>query len=167
MSAHLRQAWASRITAAKFSPSQVATWEQTEPWNASRQEIEWQNVPGIYYSKRYGTEIASYGMDKITVTDAWFELPSATRRAILYHEAGHGLEDRFDWSTPIPAFGLANLDQCMGWRGAQGLGLNYSEALAEAYSACWCSPEWFGAQGDVRWKNLIEWMARKEGFPLP
>lgn len=154
-------------TAAKFSPSQVATWEDTKPWNASRQDLEWQMVPGFRVGKARGTEDASFEGGFITVKEQWFDRSSETRRATCYHEAGHGLEGEFGGMEAIPAFGLEHLYDVDQWRGAQGLGPSYTEQLAEAYAALWTDPGWFGNQGDVKWRNLITWMAHQKGYPIP
>ncbi len=153
-------------TAAKFSPSQIATWETTRPWHASRADLEAQMVPGFRVGQARGSEDASFEGGFITLKEQWFDRAPEVRRGTCYHEAGHGLESEFSGMEPLPQFGLAHLYEVDQWTGAQGLGPNYGEQVAEAYAALWTDPGWFTGP-KVQWKNLIEWMARKKGYPLP
>ncbi len=153
-------------TAAKFSPSQIATWETTRPWHASREDLEAQIVPGFRVGQARGSEDASFEGGFITLKEQWFDRAPEVRRGTCYHEAGHGLESEFSGMDALPQFGLAHLYEVDQWTGAQGLGPNYGEQVAEAYAALWTDPDWFTGP-KVQWKNLIEWMARKKGYPVP
>lgn len=149
---------ARRVTASVFTPSQVATWEQTKPWEASREDLEYQRVPGIRVGQARGSEDASFQNGAIVVKDQYFDRPPETRRAILYHEAGHGLETE----APMPADALDWIDL----PGADALGANYSEIVAETYATLWTDPQWFeGRAEEIR--NRVVALAREHGYPLP
>ena len=83
-----------RSMAASFSPSMCASWESTRPWDVSREDFEMDRIPGIRSGNARGSEDASFEGGKIVVKPQWFTRPSDARKAILYHEAGHALEER-------------------------------------------------------------------------
>lgn len=152
--------------ASAFSPSVVASWKATQPWNADRADLEAQNIPGVVVGHARGTEDASYEGGHIVLKEQWFGRSSEVRKAILYHEAGHALEDSFTLSD-FQRLGIDSPLDLIDWPGAQSLGGSYTEVLAEAYSALWCDPGWFARTKASRLRDLVTTMAHERGFPLP
>jgi hypothetical protein len=147
--------------------SLVSDWEQTKPWAATRAKIEAGDVKGLRVGTPHGSEEASFEPGRgIVVKPSYFDRAESIRRAILYHEAGHGLE------TEVGAEGLRELGvddplDIINWPGAQGLGGNYSEILAEGYSALWTDPEWFKTNKADRVEALVRDMAGSRNWPIP
>ena len=149
-------------TAARFEPAQMSSWESTRPWNLSPADAEAQVVPGWWHKSQRGTEAASWEKGYIRPTPDFYALPEQTRRAVAYHEAGHAMIEA--------AGGLSSLEDPLSiieLPGAQGLGHNAEEVLAEAYSAVWCDPDWFQRMGAHQILAIVVKMARRAGFPLP
>lgn len=121
---------------------------------------------GIGFKKARLSETASYEGGRILVTDDWLSKPAELRRAILYHEAGHALETQAGLKGLLKA-GIDDPLDMVDWPGAKGLGHNYSEIIAEAYSALHSDPEWFDRMQAHRIKDAVTALALQEGFPLP
>jgi 8-oxo-dGTP pyrophosphatase MutT (NUDIX family)/2'-5' RNA ligase len=155
-------------TASTFSPALVASWASSQPWNASRDDLEAQAVPGIVVGPRRGTETASYIGGKIVVTDDWFGWPEESRRAVLYHEAGHALMDAIGYADLAAAVGVDNaLDIITEIPESSRLGYNPDEIVAECYAVVWTEPEWLEANNLGRIRDAVVTLARAKGFPLP
>lgn len=154
-------------TASGFEPMQVATWEQTQPWNVDREDLELQRIPGIGVGQARGTEDASFSGGRIILKEQWFDRAEETRRAILYHEAGHGLEEQLGLMEVGRYFGVHPLD-VIDLPGATRLGYNPSEVVAEAYSQLWSDPAWFETfEGGPFIRDTVIQMASDQGYPLP
>lgn len=145
-----------------FDRSIIRTWESTRPWAKDREWLEAQREPGIFVGKARGSETASYVYGKIVLKDDWFAQNESARRAVLYHEAGHAIMDFvriFDLhDSPLDIIKMP---------GAQGLGYNYDEVIAEGYSALWCDPDWYVRNRADEVKALVLDAVKKAGFPLP
>ena len=153
---------ALRRTAQRFEPSQMASWEQTKPWNLSQEDAEFQRVDGWAFKRQRGSEVASYERGFIAASPEFFTYPEETRRAIAYHEAGHAMLEA--------AGGLRALDDPLGLidlPGGQALSYNAEEIIAEAYSVLWCEPEWFDRMKAHEIRSIVIGLAKKAGFPLP
>jgi hypothetical protein len=147
----------------------VGSWEREKPWDATKEDVVLGRVDGIVHrAKQYGSEVASYLPDgRIATSDAYFDLPSETRRAVLYHEAGHGLESAYTLDN-FRDVGVDDPIAIMDMPGASKLHpSNYSEVLAEGYSALWSDPGWFDRQGATEVRDLVVRMAKHADFPLP
>ena len=89
------------------------------------------------------------------------------RRATLYHEAGHGLEEAVGLSGIGRYFGVDPL-AVVTLPGAQRFGHNASEVVAEAYAVLWTEPQWAkGFEGGQAILGTVAKMARDNGYPLP
>lgn len=161
-------ATSSAPTSERLLRAPIESWERTQPWNATKEEIERQDVPGLLYrSKAKGTEDASFESDgRIALSPAYFTRPPETRRAILYHEAGHGLESEYDLAG-FRRLGVDDPLDIIDWPGARKLGHNYGEVLAEGYGSMWHDPAWLRQQGADRVVDLVTRMAHERGYPLP
>ena len=158
----MQQHRALRRTAQRFGPSQMASWEQTKPWNLSQEDAEFQRVDGWAFKRQRGSEVASYERGFIAASPEFFTYPEETRRAIAYHEAGHAMLEA--------AGGLRALDDPLGLidlPGGQALSYNAEEIIAEAYSVLWCEPEWFDRMKAHEIRSIVIGLAKKAGFPLP
>lgn len=145
--------------------STVASWERDRPWLGSKDDFvsgRW----GIGFKRARLSETASYEGGRVMVTEDWLSKPEGLRRAILYHEAGHALETQ----AGVKGLLRAGIDDPLGmidWPGARSLGHNYSEVIAEAYSALHSDPEWFDRMKAHKIKEAVTALARQEGFPVP
>lgn len=148
-------------TAKKFDPSQIISWETTRPWDLTIEQAERQFVDGWWLGNNYGTEIASWEDGYIRPKPGFFDLPSPTRRAIAYHEAGHAMVDACGLPNIPDLFDLIDLP------GGKTLGHSGEEILAEGYSVLWCEPEWFDFMGADKILEAVVSTAQKAGFPLP
>lgn len=145
----------------------VASWGRLEPWRLSREEVDRGDVPGVVVGHAWGTEDASYLPDgRIALKESYFTRPPDVRRAILYHEAGHGLEAEVGLAG-LSAYGVDDPLGIIEWPGARSLGGNVSEVLAEGYAALWTDPGWFGRSAARQVRDLVVAMARDRGYPLP
>ncbi len=151
---------------AAFGPSIIRSWTQTQPWNLSREAIEAGEAPGVRVGNARGTEDASFENGSIVVKEQWFSRPIDVRKAILYHEAGHGLESAIGLRGLVE-FGVDDPLDLINWPGASGLGHNASEVLAEAYAVVWTEPQWFNRMKAGAIRTLVTDMAQSRGYPLP
>ena len=149
-------------TAAAFDPRSIERWGQERPWERDSDLFDGRD--GIVVGHARGSEAASFEGGKIVLKEEFFDLPHDTRKAILYHEAGHAL--RTDLAS-LTAAGADDPLDMVNWPGAQGLGYNYDEIIAEAYSAMWVEPEWFDRMGAHRVRDVVVRLASAQGFPLP
>ena len=143
----------------------VPTWGSSRPWLGTREQIAAGQFPGISVGSPRGTELASYQGGQVVVKDSWFAQPEGARRAILYHEAGHGLADAALLGTA--RHGLDSPLDLLGWPKASWLGHNYDEIVAEAYSVIWTEPQWFDDDDKRAVRDLVIALAREHGYPLP
>jgi hypothetical protein len=141
---------------------EMATWEETKPWNLTKEQAVAQSVPGFWHKNARETETASWDGKYIRTTDEFYALPEETRRAIVYHEAGHAMLEA--------AGGLTTIDDPLSLidkPGGQALSYNAEEIIAEAYSVLWSEPEWFDRMGAHEIRDTTIEIARRAGFPLP
>lgn len=150
-------------SAALFNPSQMLSWEQTRPWNLSREEAESQTVDGWWGKQARGTESASWDGRYIRPAPEFYSYPEATRRAIAYHEAGHAMLQAAGGLSSVPN-AMELIDMLPG---AKILGYNAEEIIAEAYSVLWTEPEWFSAHDAGQIEVIVVGLAHKAGFPVP
>ena len=144
----------------------VASWESTRPWEATRDELVAGRHPGIRPGAARGSEVASCNPDgSIIVKDEWFALGADTRRAVLYHEAGHGIGLVIDGGRIAEVAGLDSPLDVIDLPGARGLGGNYDEVIAEGYAALWSDPAWFDRAPEIR--SLVVKLAREARLPVP
>jgi DNA topoisomerase-1 len=154
----------------------LGDWEQSQPWNLSRADIEGGALPWLKMGKGRGTELASQFDDgTITVTPSWFDLTPESRRHTLYHESGHRLSDitlgvardtngELVPSGEVDAFDAFKLardpDRWVPSGGTPG------EMAAEAYGMLHSDPQSFAD----REPEIRDWIIRQadaNGFPVP
>lgn len=170
MSEHLREQWKlaqKRGVNESDWPTIIASWASTQPWKASREDIESGAHPGLTVGDARGTEEASFEYGRgIVLKPTYFNFDERARRTILYHEAGHALESRY-MLADYQRLGVSNpLDITIDWDVSM-LGVNYSEVLAQAYAELWADPSFLDEGDKVRVRDLVVAMAREQGFPLP
>ena len=152
---------------AAFQPAQVAAWTASKPWDAPRAILEAQEVPGVRVGRARGTEAASFEGGMIVLKDEWFTYPTEARRAIMYHEAGHGLEEAAGADGCARAFGVDNALDILDLPGASRFGHNYSEVIATAYQVAWDEPGWASFEGGRETLAATMRLAREHGYPVP
>jgi hypothetical protein len=154
-------------TASAFQPAIVASWESSRPWDAPRADLEAQRVPGFRVGNARGTESASFEGGFIVLKEQWFTYPTDARRAICYHEAGHGLETKAGYDEIASAFGVGNVLDIIDLPGAQRFGYNPDEIVAQAYSVLWTEPQWASFDGGSEILAAVARLAQTHGYPLP
>ncbi len=161
------KAWSRTVATRRFEPGQVATWARTRPWDAPRADLESGVYPGIRVGQARGTEVASFEGGMVVLKDEWFGYPPGSRRAVLYHEAGHGLETAVGQGV-ARYFGVENPLDVIDLPGAQRFGHDYGEVVAEGYAVLWTEPSWAGSfDGGRAVLEAVRAMARDHGYPLP
>lgn len=148
----------------------LADWETLRPWEVQRDDstldpsdllLHGERPPAwLRFESGHGQDAAHRG-DHIVVTPKFFDLPEASRRATMYHEAGHGLSDRmladgsaFDLMDKLPEWGNVNGQTTPG------------EIAAEAYAVLWTDPEWLD-QNAPGLRDAVRAKAVEYGYPLP
>lgn len=158
-------------TASRLSPSDVSGWASSRPWMATKAEVEMSSVGYLYVLSRAKSSghMASFdtGSGRIGVTSAYFEVAEDSRRAILYHEAGHALEVAAGMAGIAKAFGVANALDILSLPGADRFGYNASEIAAQAYSVLWTEPQWASFPGGAEILAAGARLARDHGWPIP
>ena len=140
---------------AQFNVSQLSSWEQTQPWNQTAKDAEHQLYPGFWIDTNpHGTEAASFDRGYIRLKPEFFSYPEGTRRAICYHEAGHAISVALGYT---PSLDLLDLP------GANVLGYNSEEVLAEGFSVMMVEPSWLKQYPEL--EVALFKLVRAAGFP--
>jgi hypothetical protein len=147
------------------------SWEDTKPWNMSREQFASNPPAGFKLTSKEHGETAHFFDGTIHLSSGFFKPPMSdheeARRHVVYHELGHQLADTMvadGTAFQLHDAGVIPTKHDMG--SGTGGGHGNEEALADAYALLHTDPKWL----EARYPDLIKPVrdrARALGMPLP